>query len=95
MQRYEAYISITLDVQDADAVRSAAWANAANHAEVAREGKDVFADQMTATTEGALSVLLGTDQGLTEALREWAASVGGVAVSARSSSPEDVRRVED
>ena len=93
MERYEAYVSLTFDVEDLEALSAAAWKLVAEPRRVECEGRDLFAEQGSATPEDALSVLLGRSKDLRQALAGLAASINGLTYRAEFSPPADVRRI--
>jgi hypothetical protein len=93
MERYEAYVSLSFEVHDADALRSAAK-ELVLPAGPGRADEEIWAERATATPEKALSVLIGMSQQLSSALQELATSVPGLRVIGQYSSPDDVRRLD-
>jgi len=95
VQRYQIDVTLTFDIGNAEALRLAAWEIEADRREIEREGKDIYADRATATSEAALSVLIGRSEGLRDALRTLAASVNGMTYMGQFTSPASVCRVID
>jgi hypothetical protein len=94
MARYDVDVTLSFEVNDAEALRQAAWEVAADRREIEREGRDVYADIATATTELALSVLIGRSAELRDAMREVAAKVEGMSCAGQLVFGDGVRLAE-
>ena len=93
-QTYEIDVTLRFDVTDGEAVRRTAWKLAAYDENSDVEGVNVVADQVAATTEGALSIIVS--QGAwASALFELAEQVEGLSLFAVGASPGTARRVDD
>jgi hypothetical protein len=95
VQRYQVEVILTFDVDDAEALRLAAWEVEADRREIEREGKDIYAERATATPEAALSVLIGRSHGLRDALRSLAGSINGMTYMGQYATPASVYPVMD